>query len=224
MDRPPQSPSRRFTDPTVWVFVSVYLIVLAVFAVLYQVSEQKTARAAAAMESLDTTFQRLYPAPTRATGPVPPDEAAAADPRFFRRADEIAASMLAGVPSAGPDSPNSQLIALDSHALFFDDAARLSAQAAPFFDALASLLADAPAGRRREALFLFGQEGEEGGLAHARAERLARALAAAGAPETAFAVGLRDGLTGRDLQIELRAIRHGETPAGGAGAGAGERG
>jgi len=204
MHRPSHSPRRRFVDPTVGLFVSLYLILVAFFIVMNEVSNQETARAVAAMESLDDAFERPYPVPALTPGLAPPASHPTGDEAFLVEAGELVASILGPPENVGAEGGNRRILELDTHALFFDDAPRLSAQAQRFFDALADVLAEAPAGIRREAVFLFGRAGDEGGFAVARADRLARAMAEAGAPPAAIGVGLAPELTGRELRIELR--------------------
>jgi len=169
-----------------------------------QISNQQTARAVAALESLDRAFERPFPEPAKTPGLAPPETHPASDPSFLIDAGELVSSLVGPPQATATSGGNLLLLRIDSHALFFAESARLSEQAELLLDRLAELLAGAPTGMRREVVALFGQDGGEGELAAARAERLARALEDAGAPANAIAVGLLPSRPGREIRLDFR--------------------
>jgi len=196
---------RRSLDPTVGLFVSLYLILLAFFIVMNHISNQQTARAVAAMESLERAFERPFPEPAKTPGLAPPQAHPASDPAFLQEAGELVSSLLGSPQATATKGGNLLQIQLDTHALFFSNAARLSEQAAPFLEEVAGLLSTSSEGMRREVVFLFGRSGEEGGLAASRAERLAVALEEAGAPVSGVSIGLLPTRSGREMRLDFRA-------------------
>lgn len=195
---------KRRLDPTVSLFVSLYLILLAFFIVMNQISNQQTARAVAAMQSLERAFERPFPEPAKTPGLAPPESHPASDPAFLIEAGELVSSLVGPPQASATQGGNLLQLRLDSHALFFAGSTGLSEQAGLLLDRLAELLAGAPPGMRREVIALFGQDGREGELASARADRLARALEDAGAPAGAIAVGLLRARRGREIRLDFR--------------------
>jgi len=197
----------RFLDPTVGLFVSLYLILLTFFIVMNEISNQQTARAVAAMESVGRAFERPFPIAAKTPGLAAPQDHPAVDPTFLIDAGALVSSVFGPEQATAAAGGNVLRVSLDTHSLFFDDAAQLSEQASGFLDRLAALLNDAPPGMRREAVMLFGRTGEEGSLAAERAARMARALETSGAPANGIAVGLLPERTGRELRMEFRSAR-----------------
>lgn len=199
----PHRAERRPTDPTVTLFVSLYVILLAFFIVMNAVSNQTTARALAVLDSVERAFERPFPLPAEHPGLLPSAPHPVIDTTFLADAGALV-SALEGVRRSYPAKGGSVLLVdFDVHRLFFEDSARLSEQAAPFLHGLAALLAGAEAGERREALFYFGSDGDEGGLVYARADALARALEKAGAPAGSIGVGLAPDRRGRKVELRL---------------------
>ncbi|RMD88454.1 MAG: hypothetical protein D6807_05725 [Alphaproteobacteria bacterium] len=197
---------RRKGDPTLSLFVSLYVILLAFFIVMNAISNQETARAVAVLESVERAFERPFPPLARTPGFVPPAPHRALDGAFLVDAGELVSPLAGRAPDFPEQGGNQLSIELDAHRLFFENDARLSEQAARFLDSLASLLSGAPAEVRREALFLLGTKGSEGGLALARADRLGRALEAAGAPPGSVGVGIETEARARSVRIRFRAV------------------
>ena len=198
----PHRSERRLIDPTISLFVSLYVILLAFFIVMNVISNQTTARALAVLDSVGRAFERPFPFPAEHPGFLPSAPHPAIDTTFLADAGALV-SALEGVRRSHPAEGGDVLFAsFDVHRLFFERSARLSEQAAPFLRALAALLAGAAPGERREAIFYFGTDGDAGGLAYARADALARALEEAGAPAGSIGVGLAPDR--RRRQVELR--------------------
>lgn len=205
MSRHSLQTGRRKGDPTLSLFISLYVILLAFFIVMNAISNQETARAVAVLESVERAFERPFPPLARTPGLVPPAPHRALDSSFLVDAGELVSPLVGRVPDFPERGGNQFSIELDAHRLFFENDARLSEQAERFLDSLASLLSGAPAEVRREALFLLGTRGSEGGLALARADRLGRALQAAGAPPGSIGVGLESDVRARTVRIRFRA-------------------
>ncbi len=199
----PHRADHRPIDPTIPLFVSLYVILLAFFIVMNVISNQTTARALAVLDSVERAFERPFPLRAEHPGFLPSAPHPAIDTTFLADAGALV-SALEGVRRSHPaKGGNTLLVDFDVHRLFFEDSARLSEQATPFLHGLAALLAGAAPGERREALFYLGTDGAEGELAYARADTLARALVKAGVPTGSLGVGLAPDRRGREVELRL---------------------
>lgn len=196
--------SRRFLDPTVGLFVSLYFILVAFFIVMNVISNQDTARRVAVLESVEDAFERPFPVPARAPGLVPPARHLATDSNFLLMSGDLVAALLGPSRRFPTEGGNALEIALPAHSLFFAGSSRLSEQAEVFFVRMNDLIRSAPDAERREIAFLFGQTGEEGDLAWRRADTLARAMVASGIPSHSISVGLLRSAPGLEIKSSFR--------------------
>lgn len=197
---------RRFIDPTVGLFVSLYFILVAFFIVMNAISNQETARSVAVMESLEDAFERPYEQKAQAPGLIPPGRHMATDDAFIEEAGTLLAAWLAPVRGLPSDGGNDMAFEIKASRLFYMDDSRLSEQAPRIFSELATLVSSAPPGMRREIVFLFGQNGPAGSHALRRADALAKAMELSSVPARSLAVGLDRHMSGRLIRLEMRSV------------------
>jgi hypothetical protein len=195
----------RFIDPSIGLFVSLYLILLAFFIVMNVISNRETARSVAVVQSLEDAFERPFGPPVRRPGLLPPDRYAQSDSEFFRLAGALISEMPGLVRSYPAEGGNMLVFEMDARAIFFAQSAELSEQATAFFQKISTLIKSAPYGEKREIAFIFGQAKAEGDLAYRRANALALSLVGQGIPQSSLAIGLDKKAPGRRLKIHLRA-------------------
>lgn len=195
---------RRFLDPTVGLFVSLYFILMAFFIVMNTLSNQETARAAAVVASLERAFERPFETPAQASGLIPPGRHIVSDDAFLEDVGTLIAAWQVPVTHYASRGGNVVRFKIRASRLFYVDDARMSAQALSLLSRLAALVEAAPAGMKRDITFIFGQEGRAGSFAFRRADALARTALRAGMPESTLVVGLDQTQSGQMIALEMR--------------------
>lgn len=220
----------RQRDPTLIQVLSLYLLLLAFFVILYNMSKVEQFKSGAVAESLNSAF-----ANRGQTTKTPVALASArgrfiTDPAFQQRIGELIAAEIpiAEVREVKPGSVLEARVPVDM--LFEDDdvaPARLQ-----WIERLAGALADAPPGMRYDVDVMVGiatdidtdgdtdaqavAVGSHRTLSLARAGHLASRLVAAGAPSGHVAAGLERG-DPKWVRL-LFHVRGGRAPSGGAAA------
>ncbi len=187
----------RQRDPTLIQVLSLYLLLLAFFVILYNISKVEQFKTSAVADSLNAAFAdhgQTTAKPTRLTSAL---GRIIADHAFQQRIGQLIANEipLARITEIKPGSVFEARVPVE--ALFEHDdvaPARL-----PWTRRLADALADSPPGMRYEVDLMIGTAADGDGaathraLSLARAGRLAARLVAAGAPPGQVAAGLERG-------------------------------
>ena len=183
-------------EGTMGLFVALYLILLAFFILLNAVSEQAANRAAAAMESVNTTFRESSVQNREPTADPNAEEIAANDSVL----SSVGRTFLAEMELNGrfaAHGGNTFEVTFPVDYLFEPGSFRVRRSMTPFLDQLIEAVRTAPAGKAQQVAFLFGTgsaevsremtRGQE--MAVRRAGALARYVVANGLEESEFSVG-----------------------------------
>lgn len=178
------------------LFVALYLILLAFFILLNAVSEQAANRAAAAMESVNSTFRESKAQNLKPTADPNAQEIAANDAVLSNVERTFLAEMeLSGRYAA--HGGNTFEVTFPVDYLFEPGSFRVRRSMSPFLDQLIEAVRSAPADKAQQVAFLFGTGSSEVSrmmtrkqeMAVRRAGALARYVTANGLLETEFSVG-----------------------------------
>ena len=190
---------RRERDPTLIQVLSLYLLLLAFFVILFNISKVEEFRTAIVADSLNSTFANRGQPTATPTPLISAQGRIITDYAFQRRIGQLIAAEipLAEVTEIKPGSVLEARVPVD--VLFEDDdvaPARLN-----WTTRLADALDGAPSGMRYDVDLMVGiaadanadADGSHRALALVRAGRLAARLVAAGAPSGHVAAGLERG-------------------------------
>jgi len=182
------------SDPTMGLFVALYLILLAFFIVLAAMSEQAEVRSSAALESVNSTF------PKGGHQKVPEINPAAKDAAQDTVLSGIQREFISEMNIPGRFSRaggNAFEVQFPQEYLFQKGSFQVRPDMGPFLDQLIRILRQAPASNRQEVVFLFGSgkgavrreitRSQE--VAIRRAGSLARYLRNKGLPSGTFSAG-----------------------------------
>jgi len=190
-------------DPTVVVFLSLYLLLLAFFVLLNSISQQVATRAEDAMGSVNSTFNRQLPLDTVEQSNALHDSRFAGADSFYRRLRALFAETLPTAVLAWDDRAGALRATFPSEALFVPGQAVVRSSAAALMNGIADSLAATRPGVRFESELLIASgrvlpphQARETTLALHRAGHYARDLRALGAPATAVLAGLGEGEPG----------------------------
>ena len=193
-----QGERRAFEDPSVGIFISLYLILVAFFMVLNSISNQETARAAAVMESVNSTFKKTFQPKADVIDLLATPDAIAPNDEYM----DAVRGLLAGVLELEGRFPapggNTLTVDIPVTTLFAGGAARVRQDRLAFVEQLIELIQLAPSTERREVAFILGtgvvrsdaRQERYRLLAMRRAGSLARSLRARGLADGALTVGL----------------------------------
>ncbi len=208
---------RRERDPTLIQVLSLYLLLLAFFVILFNISKSEQFKTATVADSLSSTFANRGQATKTPTPLVSVAGRIIADHAFQQRIGQLIAAEIpiAEVKEIKPGSILEARVPVD--VLFEDDdvaPARLQ-----WTERLAGVLAGAPPGLRYDVDLMVGiaadpdADGSHRALSLARAGHLAARLVAAGAPSGQVAAGLERGdPKWARLLFYVRAARTGSEP------------
>jgi len=174
--------------------VSLFLLLLVFFIVLFSISQVHQQRLDALLTSIDYAFGRLPSGLGLITRPAPSDDDAT--PEGFVRAIGMLVSGLSPLAESGHPAPGGTLLEIDlaPQQIFQGDGDTLRPAAAAILDRLAVLLQRRLAGRPYHlTLRAVTPTGTDNGLAGARLAGFAAALFAKGCPPDALAIGLEPG-------------------------------
>jgi flagellar motor protein MotB len=195
-------PSRPTTKDhgTFVVFLSLYLLLLAFFIILYSISTFEEERTAAALGSVTATFATSKYSRAESEYLPATDGTRLAPPELLERTAELVKTAFP-VAEVEVVTPNRVIeISLPTESLFFEGEARLRPEAAAILRGIADLLGRHPPGLRYETEILVGspwtterdlKKGQT--LEIARAGAFARELGSHGLPGSRMAVGLNQG-------------------------------
>lgn len=176
--------------------VSLFLLLLVFFIVLFSISQVHQQRLDAVLTSIDDAFGRLPSGLGLITRPPPSDEDAT--PEGFVRAVGMLVSGFSPLAESGHLAPGGTLLEIDlaSQQVFQGDSDKLQPAAAAILDRLAVLLQRRLPGRHYHLTLRAvtpAAVGADTGLAGARLAGFAAALFAKGCPPDALAIGLEAG-------------------------------
>ncbi|MCJ9430347.1 hypothetical protein [Kordiimonas marina] len=182
------------SDPTMGLFVALYLILLAFFIVLAAMSEQAEVRSSAALESVNSTFQKGGHQKMPEINPAAKDAAQDTVLSGIQREFMSEMNIKGRFSRAGG---NVFEVQFPQEYLFQKGSFQVRSDMGPFLDQLIRILREAPAGNRQEVVFLFGSgngavrreitRSQE--VAIRRAGSLARYLRDQGLPSGTFSAG-----------------------------------
>lgn len=181
-------------DPSLPVYLSLFLLLAALFLLLNSLSPREARRAHAAVGSVAQAFGGNKPRPE-----IPPD------PPGMRWAEATGAALAELLPLGALTSATHERgarFALTSETLFTGGEASLRGERVPVIDRLVEQLRQVPGGSRA-ALEVRVAGGDT--LAALRAETMARALIGRGLDPAAMAVGVAGGAHTIELLVTTRA-------------------
>lgn len=196
---PPQSAG----DPTVALFLGLYLVLLAFFIMLVSISTPEETKSQKVMNSLSTAFPSIVP-PIVDSQFKSTDDGVLAGQEFQQQVTGIFATEL-GIDKVETIQPGRQMrLILASDNLFFQGEARIRPAMFPLLDRTVAALSNRPAGMRFDLEFVIGtptlSDGKTMPIAQtleiARAGAFARAMFERGIPPDSVSVGMRPGHVG----------------------------
>jgi Membrane MotB of proton-channel complex MotA/MotB len=201
--------ARTATVNTFATYISLFLLLLVFFVVLFSIASVHRQRVAEVTDSIDVAFGRL---PSH-FGLLPPPDPISADlrsPEAFSQAVSALVSGFAPLTLADPAAAAGNLLEIDlpPERVFRAGSAELLGSAAPLLDRLALLLGRRPPGGvyRLTWRSLLGPSSSDSGagdsLAEARAAGFAAALLARGCPPDGVALSMERG-PGPGVRLEF---------------------
>lgn len=185
------------------LFVSIYLLLLAFFIVLNNISNQKVSKAGAVMDSVNSSFDKEFAPPARVVDLLRKPEAIAPNDEFIEEAAgelDSVFSLQGGFSTEGGDTIQ---VDIPLKTLFQGSSPVPREDLSDFIGDLVTLVEAVKPGERREVEFIFGsgadklssQPVQKQFLAARRAGALALALEAVGLPSNAIGTGVAAGPT-----------------------------
>ncbi|MBB4210404.1 hypothetical protein EV659_101475 [Rhodothalassium salexigens DSM 2132] len=188
-------------DTLLPIFISLYLVLIALFFVLNRYADIEAVRQSQALESVSATFSRFaLPRPSerdddRDTGTFD------SDPSYLAAAADLMSKALPVAEARGGPQTDQLTIIVPTEALFDSGRVTVRRDRRPVLDSLAALAARAPSGTRRDMRIYLGsgtthlqpQPEGAGRIALLRSGALARALAETGFPAGGYGIGLTPG-------------------------------
>ncbi|MFC3051220.1 OmpA family protein [Kordiimonas pumila] len=184
------------TDPTMGLFVALYLILLAFFILMNAVSEHAASRAMDAMESVNNTFQKA----NQPTNPKPFDPEGEDVPASDAVLKSVHQAFLSEMNIEGRFSSNGGNVfevEFPADYLFEPGSMRIRDDMSPFLDQLIKVVQQAPRSHKQQMAIMFGSgtgavaremtRSQE--IATRRAGAVARYLQQQGIPDGIFTTG-----------------------------------
>lgn len=211
MDAPLSQQRQRRRDPTVFVFLSLYLLLLAFFVLLNAISKKESARAEMAIGSLTSTF--------RTSVDVSVDQLVASTSAgvfraravFFADVKKLFEQTLPIADFEAVQRGTVLRTELSIAEIFRPERAQLHSKSGPLLDGIANSISGGVSGIRYEMELLIGTgpvlpqgAGAHQSMAVRRAGAFARELRARGVPPEAIRVGVMPGDLGQ-LQLSFYA-------------------
>jgi flagellar motor protein MotB len=181
-------------------FLSLFLLLLAIFISLVSISTPENIKSKAVMDSLNSTFASVRQPRTELTVFTSRAGRFIGADEFQDRIDGLFAAAL-GVEQVEIVAPGrSMRVVMDADALFHADKIEIREAQIPMVDRIIASLNGRPPGLRFDMEFVIGAEVTGAGelpigqtLQMARAGSLAREMLARGAPPDTVSIGLRGG-------------------------------
>lgn len=213
----PSSPVDNATNPSISLFLSLFLLILAFFILMVSISTFEDVKSNEVMNSLSSTFATVLPPSGDPTEFTAKDGDIFAGQQFQDQISEIfsATMQVAKVEIIQPGKRLHAWFPIES--MFVDGDAEIRPVALPLMDRIVAALSGSPAGLKFEMEFVVGAEYSEDGalpttqtLALSRAGVFAREMAARGAPPGSIAVGLESSDPKRiNLWFYIRTLQTG---------------
>ncbi|MCR4378513.1 MAG: hypothetical protein NUV50_10545 [Rhodospirillales bacterium] len=191
-------------DPTVALFLGLYLVLLAFFIMLVSISTPEEAKSKQVMNSLSSAFASIVPPSVDLQSFRSKDGDVLAGQEFQQQVTGIFATEL-GIDKIETIQPGRQMrLILASDNLFFQGEARIRPAMFPLLDRTVAAMSNRPAGMRFDLEFVIGtptlSDGKTMPIAQtleiARAGAFARAMFERGIPPDSVSVGMRPGHVG----------------------------
>ncbi|MBI3113054.1 MAG: hypothetical protein HYZ04_00895 [Rhodospirillales bacterium] len=185
---------------TVFVFLSLFVLVLAFFIVLVSISTVETTKSKAVMQSLTSTFQAMVPAGAEPSDFTAKEGEILGGSAFQEKITNLFATafQVAKVEIVKPG--RLMQIEMPAGALFADREARVRPTAHPFLDRVVAALGARPPGLRFDMELVIGAGRSpdrmlpvDQSLEMARAGAFAREMLTRGAPPANLSIGLQPG-------------------------------
>jgi hypothetical protein len=185
---------------TVFVFLSLFVLVLAFFIVLVSISTVEATKSKAVMQSLTSTFTATLPAGTERSDFTAKEGEILGGAAFQEKITGLFATafQVARVEIVKPG--RLMHVELPAGTLFADGEARVRSSAHPFIDRVVAALGARPPGLRFDMEFVIGAGRAPDrmlpvaqSLEMARAGAFAREMLARGAPPASLSIGLQPG-------------------------------
>lgn len=189
---------RKLLDPTLGLFVSLYMILLAFFIVLNFISNQNVAKQRAAMESVNSTSDRPFAARSEDPITITPAEKTAPNNEFANEVQGLLTSVINREDRFSTEGGNTLQIDLPVVRFFASNSDVLRQDRDSFISRMSELAGNVVEGERREVEFLFGSgamgfqnpPGAAMRLSQQRAASLSAALVKQGFPPESLSIGL----------------------------------
>jgi len=212
-------------NPTVVIFLSIYLLLLAFFVVLNAISNEDRTRVEAALGSVNATFRPIRQPRSELIDILSDSTEVEGNADFLEEVYRAFESLIDVPGLAATRDGNTIEVILPESFLFAPLSPSLRPERAALFEQLAELLKTSVAGRRNEVRFAVGVGSElpnpehlSQNLAVMRAAALAEAFTGREVPTDSIMVGLAVGDAGNiRLSFLARRISDLEAPADGAG-------
>ena len=185
---------------TVFIFLSLFLMVLAFFIVLVAISTVEEAKSKAVMHSLTSTFTTLLPTGDKPTDFTAKEGEVLGRQEFQEKVTGIFATSLQ-VAKVKVVKPGSLMRArMPASAMFYEGETRFRQNVFPFMDRTIAALGGRPPGLRFDMEFVIGAPYTDNlnlpaqeTLEMARAGSFVREMIARGAPPDSLSIGLSPG-------------------------------
>lgn len=142
-------------NSAVEIFVSLYLILIAFFMVMNSISNQETARAAAAMDSVTTAFKKIHLPKVNVIDLLAEHQLDAHSEDFYEEVEGVLAA-IADFPGKYPSPGGNELrVEMPASTLFEGTAVHVRPERTRFLNALADLLKREAPNEQREVEILF---------------------------------------------------------------------
>lgn len=187
-------------DPTITIFLGLYLLVLAFFILLVTISTLEEVKSQVVMDSLSSTFTTVLP-PTTELTPFPDEEGEImAGQKFQERITGIFATTLQVAKVDIVQPGRLMKISMPADSMFYEGDTKIRENRYPLLDRIVAAISARPVGLRYDMEFVIGAKKTEEGtlpigqtLEMKRAGVFAREMLGRGVPPDSIAIGLKAG-------------------------------
>ncbi|MEK9673498.1 MAG: hypothetical protein VW268_13525 [Rhodospirillaceae bacterium] len=185
---------------TTWLFLSLFLLVLAFFIMLVTISALEDFKSKSVMESLTSTFTSIVPPSTDPTRFKSKEGEIITGQQYQETITDVFATAIQVAKIKVVHPGRLMQVQLPARELFVEGQARLQPTKFDLLDRIAAAASGRPPGLRFDLEFIIGSRvGDDGGLPESQTLELARAGAFAremfdrGLPPDSMAIGLEPG-------------------------------
>ena len=188
---------------SVFLFLALYLLVLAFFIMLVNISTLEEVKSKEVMNSLTSTFASLLPPTSELTDFVSRDGDVLAGQEFHANIQGVFVTAIKVVRTGVIQPGREMRVVVESDALFFPGESRIREAQFPLLDRIVAALSGAPPGLRFEMDFVIGSPYAVGKslpigqtLETSRASAFVRHMLSRGVPPDSVGIGLKPGSPG----------------------------